>query len=103
MEVTRLLVDCYFDIVRKNLQDAVPKAIMHFLVLFVQRGLQQRLIRCLYRSATTLLSEISRMHSFQRGEHKLCKNSLLIDTCHQFVIVTLVQLRTSRHLDLAGE
>lgn len=50
VEVTRLLVDCYFDIVRKNLQDAVPKAIMHFLVLFVQRGLQQRLIRCLYRS-----------------------------------------------------
>ena len=49
VEVTRLLVDCYFDIVRKNLQDAVPKANMHFLVLFVQRGLQQRLIRCLYR------------------------------------------------------
>jgi dynamin 1-like protein len=53
VEVTRLLVDCYFDIVRKNLQDAVPKAIMHFLVLFVQRGLQQRLIRCLYRSDAT--------------------------------------------------
>ena len=49
VEVTRLLVECYFDIVRKNLQDAVPKAIMHFLVLFVQRGLQQRLIRTLYR------------------------------------------------------
>ena len=49
VEVTRLLVECYFDIVRKNLQDAVPKAIMHFLVLFVQRGLQQRLIRSLYR------------------------------------------------------
>ena len=51
VEVTRLLVECYFDIVRKNLQDAVPKAIMHFLVLFVQRGLQQRLIRTLYRQA----------------------------------------------------
>ena len=49
MEVTRVLVECYFDIVRKNLQDTVPKAIMHFLVLFVQRGLQQRLIRTLYR------------------------------------------------------
>ena len=49
VEVTQLLVECYFDIVRKNLQDSVPKAIMHFLVLFVQRGLQQRLIRTLYR------------------------------------------------------
>ena len=87
VEVTRLLVECYFDIVRANLQvqrphrpppcsslcmpvgaaisalsspwacaahprqpahhrlasvqDAVPKALMHFLVLKVQRGLQQ--------------------------------------------------------------
>ena len=49
VEVTRLLVECYFDIVRKNLQDAIPKATMHFLVLYVQRGLQQRLIRTLYR------------------------------------------------------
>ncbi len=26
MQVTRVLVESYFDIVRKNLQDAVPKA-----------------------------------------------------------------------------
>lgn len=49
MEVTRLLVKSYFDIVRKNLQDAVPKAVMHFLVNHTQRGLQQHLIRALYR------------------------------------------------------
>lgn len=49
VEVTRLLVESYFDIVRKNLQDSVPKAVMHFLVLHVQRGLQQFLIRTLYR------------------------------------------------------
>ena len=67
VEVTRLLVECYFDIVRKNLQDAVPKAIMHFLVLFVQRGLQQRLIRCLYRHApphlAMLLPDVFKQHS----------------------------------------
>ncbi|KAI3436285.1 hypothetical protein D9Q98_002338 [Chlorella vulgaris] len=49
VEVTRLLVASYFDIVRKNLQDAVPKALMHFMVNGVQRGLQQHLIRKLYR------------------------------------------------------
>ena len=51
VEVTRLLVECYFDIVRANLQDAVPKALMHFLVLRVQRGLQQHLIKSMYRCA----------------------------------------------------
>lgn len=49
VQVTRLLVESYFDVVRKNLQDAVPKAVMHFLVNSVQRGLQQHLIRSLYR------------------------------------------------------
>ena len=52
VQVTRLLVESYFDVVRKNLQDAVPKAVMHFLVNSVQRGLQQHLIHTLYRSAT---------------------------------------------------
>lgn len=49
VQVTRLLVESYFDVVRKNLQDAVPKAVMHFLVNSVQRGLQQHLIHTLYR------------------------------------------------------
>ena len=33
------------------MQDAVPKALMHFLVLKVQRGLQQHLIKTMYRYA----------------------------------------------------
>lgn len=59
VEVTRLLVSSYFDIVRKNLQDSVPKALMHFLVNTVQRGLQQHLIRTLYREElfTELMNE----------------------------------------------
>eukprot|EP00887_Chlorella_sp_A99_P006729 scaffold3.g6729.t1 len=43
VEVTRLLVESYFDI------DAVPKVLMHFLVNSVQRGMQAHLIRKLYR------------------------------------------------------
>lgn len=41
MEVTRVLVESYFDIARKNLQDAVPKAVMHFLVRHLMRPFLQ--------------------------------------------------------------
>ena len=49
VQVTRTLVQSYFSLVRASLQDSVPKAVMHFLVLYVQRGLQQHLIRTLYK------------------------------------------------------
>ena len=55
MQVTRVLVESYFALVRASLQDSIPKAVMHFLVLYVQRGLQQHLIRTLYRCAACSL------------------------------------------------
>ncbi|WIA15453.1 hypothetical protein OEZ85_002099 [Tetradesmus obliquus] len=51
VEVIRLLVSNYFDIVRGNLADLVPKALMRFLVHHSQRGLQQHLIATLYRDS----------------------------------------------------
>jgi len=49
VQVTRILLRSYFGIVRASLLDTVPKAVMHFLVNSVQNGLQQHLIRSLYR------------------------------------------------------
>ena len=48
MLVTRILLGSYFAISRGVLADTVPKAVMHFLVNSVQRGLQQHLIQSLY-------------------------------------------------------
>ena len=49
MRVTRVLVNSYFDIVRKNVQDMVPKIVMNFMVNHVQKGLQKHLTQALYR------------------------------------------------------
>lgn len=43
------LIRSYFLIVRKNIQDSVPKAIMHFLVNYVKDNLQSELVSHLYK------------------------------------------------------
>ncbi|PSR91888.1 Dynamin-related protein like [Actinidia chinensis var. chinensis] len=47
--VTKLLLSSYYDIVRRNIQDLVPKAIMHFLVNHTKRDLLSTFIQKLYR------------------------------------------------------
>lgn len=45
-KVIERLIKSYFSIVRKSIQDSVPKAVMHFLVNYVQDNLQSELVRC---------------------------------------------------------
>ncbi|KAL2511973.1 Dynamin-related protein 3A [Abeliophyllum distichum] len=47
--ITKLLLRSYYDIVRKNIEDSVPKAIMHFLVNHMKRELHNVFIKKLYR------------------------------------------------------
>ncbi|KAF9610480.1 hypothetical protein IFM89_022444 [Coptis chinensis] len=46
--ITKLLLRSYYDIVRKNIEDSVPKAIMHFLVNHTKRELHNEFIEKLY-------------------------------------------------------
>ena len=57
--ITERLIKSYFYIVRKSIQDSVPKAIMHFLVNFVKNNLQSELVSSLYKQEeiSSLLSE----------------------------------------------
>ncbi|CDQ96182.1 unnamed protein product, partial [Oncorhynchus mykiss] len=48
-EVIQRLIKCYFLIVRKSIQDSVPKTVMHFLVNFVKERLQSELVGQLYK------------------------------------------------------
>lgn len=50
--VLEKLIRSYFLIVRKNIQDSVPKAIMHFLVNYVKDQLQSELVASLYKTST---------------------------------------------------
>ncbi|KAF7224097.1 dynamin-1-like protein isoform X1 [Nothobranchius furzeri] len=55
-EVIERLIKSYFLIVRKNIQDSVPKAVMHFLVNHVKDSLQSELVGQLYK--TSLLNDL---------------------------------------------
>ncbi|XP_034252441.1 dynamin-1-like protein isoform X2 [Thrips palmi] len=58
-DVIERLINSYFYIVRKSIQDSVPKAVMHFLVNYVKDNLQSELVTHLYKSdqAEEMLSE----------------------------------------------
>ncbi|CAH0397518.1 unnamed protein product [Chilo suppressalis] len=58
-DLVERLIKSYFYIVRKSIQDSVPKAVMHFLVNYVQDNLQSELVTHLYKSdqAESLLNE----------------------------------------------
>lgn len=54
--VIERLIKSYFYIVRKSIQDSVPKAVMHFLVNYVRDNLQSELVTHLYK--TDLIGEL---------------------------------------------
>ncbi|KAI8055102.1 putative dynamin-like GTPase Dnm1 [Syncephalis plumigaleata] len=59
VQLIRSLITSYFNIVRKSIQDLVPKAIMHLLVDQTRDAVQNRLVAALYRENIfdTLLQE----------------------------------------------
>ncbi|XP_062117127.1 dynamin-related protein 3A-like isoform X2 [Humulus lupulus] len=72
--VTKLLLRSYYDIVRKNIEDFVPKAIMHFLVNHTKRELHNVFIRKLYRE--NLLEEMLREPDEVASKRKRTRDTL---------------------------
>ncbi|KAH3765574.1 dynamin GTPase [Pelomyxa schiedti] len=73
-ELIKYLLRSYFDLVRKNIMDTVPKAIMHFLVNSTKESLQNELVRALYKPEkfSELLAESPQVAQ----KRQLCKAKL---------------------------
>jgi dynamin 1-like protein len=68
------LLHSYFSIVRKNLLDSVPKAIMHFLVNHVQDQLGTRLVTDLYKEE--MFAELLQEDDAVVKQRARCKTAL---------------------------
>jgi len=74
-ELIESLIKSYFLMIRKNIQDQVPKAIMHFLVNHIKKSLQSELVTHLYRhdQFDHLLSESEHITSLRREASHMLK------------------------------
>ena len=50
-ELIKQLIQSYFNIVRKNILDSIPKTVMHFLVNYVKDNIQNQLVVHLYKAS----------------------------------------------------
>lgn len=74
-EVIKTLLSTYFNIVRKNISDTVPKSIMHFLVNKSKQSLQSELVRALYKEELfdELLSENEEIAARRKATTKMLR------------------------------
>lgn len=77
------LIKSYFYIVRKSIQDTVPKAVMHFLVNFVKDNLQSELVTHLYKAdnADQLLDESEHIAQRRKEAADMLKVTKLFYDC----------------------
>lgn len=80
-QVIQTLIVSYFNIVRKNVADMVPKAIMGFQVNYCKKQMQSRLVEQLYRGDKQFTQQL--MAESPEMEHKRTECEELIDILHR--------------------
>jgi len=73
-ELIQNLISSYFDIVRKNVSDCVPKSIMHFLVNTSKVNIRNELVKSLYKE--DLFEELLEENPEMANRRKACKEML---------------------------
>jgi len=76
MELVVTLIVSYFDIVRKNLRDALPKATMHLMVNQAKEKVQVELLRSLYREE--LMEEVFNENPDVKTQREACKKMVTV-------------------------
>ncbi|KAI7854349.1 Dynamin central region-domain-containing protein [Circinella umbellata] len=74
IQLIRTLITSYFNIVRKNIQDLVPKSIMHLLVNHSRESVQNRLVASLYKEE--LFRELLQEDEGVAADREKCKTML---------------------------
>ncbi|KAI8075253.1 Dynamin central region-domain-containing protein [Gongronella butleri] len=74
VELIRSLITSYFNIVRKSIQDLVPKAVMHLMVNITRESVQNRLVSALYKE--DLFDDLLQEDASVAAERQRCKNML---------------------------
>ncbi|EMR10224.1 vacuolar protein sorting-associated protein 1 [Pneumocystis murina B123] len=69
-EVIKLLINSYFNIVRRTMIDMVPKAIMYNLVIYSKEGMQKELLENLYKA--DILDDILKESEYTVQRRKEC-------------------------------
>ncbi|KAI8996884.1 Dynamin central region-domain-containing protein [Pilobolus umbonatus] len=70
----RTLITSYFNIVRKNIQDLVPKTVMHLLVNNCRESIQTKLVSSLYKE--DMFDELLQEDDAIASEREKCKHLL---------------------------
>jgi dynamin 1-like protein len=102
-DVIERLIKSYFYIIRKSIQDSVPKAIMHFLVNYVKDNLQSELVTHLYKSdkAEELLNESDHICIRRKEASDMLKVRfylILLETIYFILIYLLQALTRANHI-----
>ncbi|KAI9489633.1 dynamin-A [Zychaea mexicana] len=74
IQLIRTLITSYFNIVRKNIQDLVPKSIMHLLVNHSRESVQNRLVASLYKEE--LFKDLLQEDEGVAADREKCKTML---------------------------
>jgi dynamin 1-like protein len=83
IEVIKLLIQSYYNIVKRTVMDMIPKAIMFNLVFTSKEGLQAELLKELYKS--DFIEDMLKESEFTRSRRDECKKMIEVNLTKVYI------------------